>query len=324
MLIVGRRGNRCRRHARRLHRHIVRRRHDVRQHRPLHASPRQRRRQEVRHVILQCEPWHQRRGRMLAAMRSGSHATDRLRRAHPLSQHGGGRRCQRLIHMGPEGDVQSRCYNHYIWLYKFAGGQGAAAVRRRPTSRASTPASMPRMLTRPAGRRTRSSSLPPAPTIHIGHRRAFSTTAAAPARSTTSSGTRTAPMASAPAWASSSRLATATSRQRARPERPAHSSLHGNHGDLDGSPADAFTYTSGSPLSVAGTSTNPNNAEISDFVVLQVTVGTTAGAGATADRDDDLAVRLDDPVIPICSRYFWRARYANGDSSPATPRPMNR
>lgn len=54
-----------------------------------------------------------------------------------------------------------------------------------------------------------------------------------------------------------------------------------NYATLSGAPVDAFTKTSGSPLSVSGSATNPNNSEISDFVVLQVEVGTTASQGAT-------------------------------------------
>lgn len=55
----------------------------------------------------------------------------------------------------------------------------------------------------------------------------------------------------------------------------------GNYATLAGAPADAFTFTSGSPKSVTGSVTNPSSTEISDFVVYQFEVATTAGAGAT-------------------------------------------
>lgn len=54
-----------------------------------------------------------------------------------------------------------------------------------------------------------------------------------------------------------------------------------NYATLSGATADAFSKTSGSPLSVTGSVTNPNNSEISDFVVLQVEVASTATQGAT-------------------------------------------
>ena len=50
--------------------------------------------------------------------------------------------------------------------------------------------------------------------------------------------------------------------------------------DLDGAPADAFGYTSGAPLAVAGGVTDPSSEEFGDYVVLQYSVGTTAAAGA--------------------------------------------
>lgn len=47
-------------------------------------------------------------------------------------------------------------------------------------------------------------------------------------------------------------------------------------------PADAFTYTTGSPLSVSGTTTTTG--QFGDRVVYQLEVGTTAASGATASE----------------------------------------
>ena len=55
-----------------------------------------------------------------------------------------------------------------------------------------------------------------------------------------------------------------------------------NHTGLTGAPVDGFTYTSGSPLSLTGSLTNPSTGLFGDIVVYQVEVGTTAAAGATA------------------------------------------
>ena len=49
-----------------------------------------------------------------------------------------------------------------------------------------------------------------------------------------------------------------------------------------GTPSDAFSYTSGSPLSVTGSISNPSTGDFGNFVVYQTEVGTTAGPGATA------------------------------------------
>ena len=54
----------------------------------------------------------------------------------------------------------------------------------------------------------------------------------------------------------------------------------GNYPTLAGTPVDAFVYTSGSPLSVTG-STSATGA-FGDRVVMQLTVGTTASPGVTA------------------------------------------
>jgi hypothetical protein len=55
----------------------------------------------------------------------------------------------------------------------------------------------------------------------------------------------------------------------------------GNYATLAGAPSNAFAYNTGSPLSVTGSVTNPSSEYFGDLVVMQVTVGTTAGAGAT-------------------------------------------
>lgn len=54
----------------------------------------------------------------------------------------------------------------------------------------------------------------------------------------------------------------------------------GNYATLAGAPTDAFAYTTGSPLSVAGTTTTTG--QFGDRVVYQIEVGTTAASGATA------------------------------------------
>ena len=54
----------------------------------------------------------------------------------------------------------------------------------------------------------------------------------------------------------------------------------GNYATLAGSPSDVFAYTSGSPLSVSGTTTTTG--QFGDRVVYQIVVGTTAASGATA------------------------------------------
>lgn len=54
----------------------------------------------------------------------------------------------------------------------------------------------------------------------------------------------------------------------------------GNYATLAGAPTDVFAYTSGSPLSVSGTTTTTG--QVGDRVVYQIEVGTTAASGATA------------------------------------------
>lgn len=53
----------------------------------------------------------------------------------------------------------------------------------------------------------------------------------------------------------------------------------GNHSGLDGSPADVFTYTTGSPKALGGTISNPSTGDVGDFFVWQLAVGSTAGPG---------------------------------------------
>ena len=52
-----------------------------------------------------------------------------------------------------------------------------------------------------------------------------------------------------------------------------------NHTGLDAAPVDAFTKTSGSPLSLNGSISNPNTGAFGDFVVYQVTVDNSASPG---------------------------------------------
>jgi hypothetical protein len=51
-----------------------------------------------------------------------------------------------------------------------------------------------------------------------------------------------------------------------------------------GGATDAFTYTSGSPLSITGSLSNPSTGAIGHFVVLQMTVGSTATQGPTGSE----------------------------------------
>lgn len=54
----------------------------------------------------------------------------------------------------------------------------------------------------------------------------------------------------------------------------------GNYATLAGAPSDAFAYTSGSPLSVSGSTSGTG--QFGDRVVYQIEVGSTAAPGATA------------------------------------------
>jgi len=68
----------------------------------------------------------------------------------------------------------------------------------------------------------------------------------------------------------------------------------GNYATLAGAPVNAFTYTSASPLTVAGSVTNPNNAYFGDFVVIQATIADTASAGASST--ETLSFRVDSTI----------------------------
>lgn len=56
----------------------------------------------------------------------------------------------------------------------------------------------------------------------------------------------------------------------------------GNHAGLAGAPSDAFAYTSGSPLSVSGSTSTTG--QFGDYVVYQMVVDSTASSGATAQE----------------------------------------
>jgi hypothetical protein len=59
----------------------------------------------------------------------------------------------------------------------------------------------------------------------------------------------------------------------------------GTTGDVSGvATVDVATYTASAPLSVAGSINNPSTGKISDYVVLQAAVGTTAVAGTLASE----------------------------------------
>lgn len=64
----------------------------------------------------------------------------------------------------------------------------------------------------------------------------------------------------------------------------------GNYPTLAGAPVSAFNYTSASPLSVAGSSSAVG--DVGDIVVLQTTVASTAGQGATPQ--ETVTFRYDD------------------------------
>lgn len=64
-----------------------------------------------------------------------------------------------------------------------------------------------------------------------------------------------------------------------------------NYGHSITTPVDAFTYTSSAPLTVSGTFTtgvdtaaNSASGSFADWVILQLTVGTTASSGVTASE----------------------------------------
>lgn len=55
----------------------------------------------------------------------------------------------------------------------------------------------------------------------------------------------------------------------------------GNHSGIDGTPADAFTKTSASPLTLSGSITNPSTGRFGDVVVTQMAVTSSATAGTS-------------------------------------------
>ncbi len=55
----------------------------------------------------------------------------------------------------------------------------------------------------------------------------------------------------------------------------------GNHTGLDATPVDAFTFTSGSPLALTGSLSNPSTGLFGDHVVYQLAVASTASPGVT-------------------------------------------
>jgi len=63
-----------------------------------------------------------------------------------------------------------------------------------------------------------------------------------------------------------------------------------NYATLAGATASAFTYTSGSPLAVSGSSSATG--DLGDFVVLQTAISTTAAQGATPQ--ETVTFRYDD------------------------------
>lgn len=54
-----------------------------------------------------------------------------------------------------------------------------------------------------------------------------------------------------------------------------------NNTGLDAAPVDVFTFTSGSPLALTGSLSNPATGEFGDFLVYQIEVGTLATPGPT-------------------------------------------
>lgn len=63
-----------------------------------------------------------------------------------------------------------------------------------------------------------------------------------------------------------------------------------NHGGLNGAPSDAFAYTSGSPLSVTGSSSTTG--DVGDFIVDQLQVADTAASGTTSQ--ETTTIKYDD------------------------------
>lgn len=55
-------------------------------------------------------------------------------------------------------------------------------------------------------------------------------------------------------------------------------------GTLAADPTNVFAFTAGAPLSVTGSLANPSTGDFGDFVVFQITVGSTAIPGASAQE----------------------------------------
>jgi len=58
----------------------------------------------------------------------------------------------------------------------------------------------------------------------------------------------------------------------------------GNHTGLDATPVNVTTLTSGSPLAITGSITNPSTGRFGDLFVYSFEVGTSATAGATSQN----------------------------------------
>lgn len=58
----------------------------------------------------------------------------------------------------------------------------------------------------------------------------------------------------------------------------------GNHAGLTGAPVDSFTFTSVAPLAITGSISNPTTGDFGQFVIYQVIVADTAGAGTTTSE----------------------------------------
>jgi hypothetical protein len=54
-----------------------------------------------------------------------------------------------------------------------------------------------------------------------------------------------------------------------------------NNTGLDAAPVDVFTFTTGAPLALSGSITNPSTGEFGDFMVYQTEIGITATPGPT-------------------------------------------
>lgn len=64
------------------------------------------------------------------------------------------------------------------------------------------------------------------------------------------------------------------------------------HDDRDGSVASAFTFTTGSPKSIGGSISNPSTGDFGDFILLQLTVGSTASPGVSGS--ETMSLRYDE------------------------------